>query len=178
MRFESLRFSYERVAPMSATRFIVLSMALLVTSLPALAHASPARRLARQGVVVVPVPTATPAPAVVMPLPGALPVVTSRPLRPWRKSLVQPVAVLVPVPGVPLVAAPTLEAPASPAPIVVPAPEEAAPAAVAPQPTTSVPQAAPQQPRSVLAPAPGVEQIPAPLPGPAGGEPELRFGTP
>lgn len=165
---------------MSGARFALLSMTLLVTSLPSPAAASPARRLARQGVMVVPVPTAAPAPAVVMPLPGAVPVVASRPLRPWRKSLVQPVAVLVPVPGVPLAAAATLAVPTSPAPIVVPAPEDALPAAVAPQPSASVPQAAPQQSRSVLAPtpAPGVEQIPAPAPGPAGGDPELRFGTP
>lgn len=152
----------------------VATLSLIVTALasamPDPVWASPARRLARQGVVVVPVPTAAPAPAVVMPLPGALPVVTSRPLRPWRKSLVQPIAVLVPVPGGPLVAGPTLAEPTGPAPLVVPAEEPAAPTTVAPQPAAPTP---PQSPT----PAAAVEQLPAPPATPAG-EPELRFGSP
>ncbi len=132
---------------------LALLALLVATTMPTPACASPARRLARQGVVVVPVPSAAPAPPLVVPLPGASPVVASRPLRPWRKTLVQPVALVVPVPVAPLVVGPTVAVPA-------------APPAFAPQP------AVPQSPT----PAP-VEVIPAPRAA-GGGEPELRFAAP
>jgi hypothetical protein len=156
----------EEVSMIAARRLALPSLLVTViaVAMPGSTSASPARRLARQGVIVVPVPTATPAPAVVMPLPGAVPVVAARPLRPWRKSLVQPVAVLVPVPGVPLVAAPTSAEPAHPAPLVVPAPHQAAPAAVAPQPAGP--------------PVGTVEAIPAPAPQAGRIEPDIQFGTP
>lgn len=177
---------------MIAVRTVVtVSMVLAAVAMPVSspAFASPARRLARQGVMVVPVPTAAPAPAVVVPVPGALPIVASRPLRPWRKTLVQPVAVLVPVPGVPVVAAPIVAAP-SPA-----EPAFSAPLAVDPQvnephvnePRTAEPRPAeprlveprPTPPTTPGVPTPATEQIPAPLPSAAGpAEPELLFGSP
>jgi len=90
---------------------LALLALLVATTMPTPACASPARRLARQGVVVVPVPSAAPAPPLVVPLPGALPVVASRPLRPWRKAF-------APQPAVPQ--SPT------PAPVeVIPAPRAA-----------------------------------------------------
>lgn len=158
------------------TSLVLALPALIATTLwtgavPSAAHASPARRLARQGVVVVPVPSAVPAPPVVVPLPGALPVITSRPLRPWRKSIVQPVAVVVPVPVAPLVVGPTVAAPVSP---LIAIPQHVSPGLLPIEPPPlAVPQpVVPQSPT----PAP-VEAIPAPRAAGVG-EPELRFATP
>lgn len=171
----------------NARLLVPFVLAVAAAARPSTANASPARRLARQGVIVVPVPTAVPAPPVVVPIPGAVSVVAPRPLRPWRTTLVQPVAVLVPVPVGPVLVGSTSVLPASPGhlladPVPRAAPGAIAPGVVAPQqgvPTRATPVPHSSVPQQPSAPIPNAfEPIPAPLPAPGGVEPELRFGSP
>jgi len=91
---------------------LALLALLVATTMPTPACASPARRLARQGVVVVPVPSAAPAPPLVVPVPVA-PLV---------------VGPTVAVPAAPPAFAPQPAVPQSPTPApveVIPAPRAA-----------------------------------------------------
>ena len=134
-------------------RIMVLLVVAVSVVPPSEAHAVPARRLARRGVIVAPPPGAE---AVVTPAPSSTPVVVGPALRPWRRMLLQP------------------GQPAQPGPASVAGASRMAPPPIAAKPGPAAAAAAKPA-------ATALEQIPTPRPtlaqSPAG-QPTVATATP
>lgn len=174
-------------------RFRAIVIVTAIVSLAACAaevSASPARRLARRGVLLAPPPgTAVippagplrPNPLLAVPIAPGGPAIVVGPAGRVRRRLAMP-ADVVPAPVVTVTETVT-QAIASPPLAKAPAVASPAPQAVAAKPAPAPQPAPPAQPPAALA----VEQIPAPLPQPrgaadgsvvpAGGEFEIHDGT-